>query len=72
MTKFKVDKTAKHPRPYWPKELKEQGYIGTLDAIPNACIVVIPKPKAKNKDIAKSLLILAEDFKHRAEIEGEE
>lgn len=69
--KFFIDSITENPRFYWPKELREQGYVGTLNAIPNACIVVIPKPKAKNKDIAKSLLILAEDFKHRAEIEEE-
>jgi len=70
--KIKIAGDIEYPRPYWPKELKEEGYVGELDMIPNACIIVIPKPKAKNKDIAKSLLILAEDFKHRAEMLGEE
>ena len=56
---------------YFPDDLREKGYVGELEAIPNACLVVIPKPGAKNKDIAKSLEILAQDFKHRAQIAEE-
>lgn len=53
---------------YFPDELRDKGYTGKLEAIPNACVLVIPKPGAKDKDIARSLRILAEDFDHRAEI----
>lgn len=56
---------------YFSDDLREGGYIGDLDAIPNACVLIIPKPGAKNKDIAKSLQIMALDFIHRAEIAGE-
>jgi hypothetical protein len=65
---LKVDPTQRFPRPYWPKELTQRGYTGEMEALPNACVVVIPKPNAKDKDVAKSLRILAEDFDHRAEI----
>jgi hypothetical protein len=68
MPQLKVDPTQRFPRPYWPKELTQKGYAGEMEAIPNACVVVIPKPNAKDKDIAKSLRILADDFDHRAEI----
>lgn len=72
MPKIRVDKVEKYPRPYWPQELKEDGYIGDLDAVPNACVLIIPKPGAKNRDIAKSLVIMAQDFAHRADIAGEQ
>lgn len=56
---------------YIPDDLRDAGYIGDLDAIPNACVLIIPKPGAKNKDVARSLEIMAQDFAHRAEIAGE-
>ncbi len=56
---------------YFSDDLREDGYVGDLDAMPNACVLIIPKPGAKNKDIAKSLMIMAQDFEHRAEMEGE-
>ena len=57
---------------YFSDDLRNEGYIGDLDASPNACVLIIPKPGAKNKDIARSLEIMAQDFAHRAEIAGEE
>lgn len=54
---------------YFSDDLREGGYTGDLEAIPNACVLIIPKPGARNKDIAKSLKIMAQDFFHRAEIE---
>jgi len=68
MPKINVPKN-RNSRPYWPKELYDEGYIGNLNATPNACVVVIPKPGAKHKDVAKSLEILAQDYNHRANIE---
>jgi len=57
---------------YFPDDLRNKGYEGDLDAVPNACVLIIPKPGAKNRDVAKSLEIMAQDFAHRAEIAGEE
>lgn len=57
---------------YFSDDLRNDGYIGDLDAITNACVLIIPKPGAKNKDIVKSLEIMVQDFRHRAEIAEEE
>lgn len=57
---------------YFPDDLRDKGYVGDLEAIPNACIIIIPKPGAKNKDVARSLEIMAQDFAHRAEMAEEE
>ena len=53
---------------YFPDELREKGYTGKVEVIPNACVLVIPKPGADDKDVAKSLRILAQDFDHKAKI----
>ncbi len=57
---------------YFPDELRDKGYKGKLEAIPDACCLVVPLPGAKERDVAKSLRILAEDFDHKADIRGEE
>ncbi len=72
MPKINIDPDEKYPRPSWPQELKEDGYVGELTIKPNACVLVIPKPGVKNEDIAKSLEILAADYRHQAEMEKAE
>jgi len=72
MPKINVDPDEKYPRPYWPQELKDDGYVGELTLKPNACVVVIPKPGVKKEDIAKSLRILAADYQHQADMENKE
>lgn len=57
---------------YFSDDLRRAGYVGNLEAIPNACVMVIPKPGAKNRDIAESLEYLIRDFNHRARLEGED
>lgn len=56
---------------YIPEELKDKGYKGKLEAIPNACVLIIPKPGSKNYDVAESLETMATDFRHKARLEGE-
>jgi len=56
---------------YFSDDLRRAGYVGNLEAIPNACVMVIPKPGAKNRDIAESLEYMIKDFDHRARLEGE-
>jgi hypothetical protein len=72
MPKINIDPDEKYPRPYWPQELKEDGYVGELTLKPGAGVIVIPKPGVKKEDIAKSLRILAEEYQHQAEMEIKE
>lgn len=71
MPMLKVNPGEKFPRPYWPKELIGKGYAGDIEAVPNACVLIIPKPGARARDVARSLRIMADDFEHRADISGE-
>lgn len=64
--------SGQYPRPYWPQELTDEGYVGKLKIFVGFCALVIPKPQASAKDIARSLQNIAEQFKWRAEIEGGE
>ncbi len=57
-------------RPYWPRELRTSGYVGSLKIYMGVCVLVIPKPGAADRDIAKGLELLAEQFKYEAGIKG--
>ena len=59
-------------RVYWPENLKGDGYSGELDIREGVCTLVIPKPNAKSKDIAKDLELASKEFKNKAEMEEEE
>ena len=61
-------KVTKKGTTYIPDEIRNLGYEGNLEIVSNFCVLVVPKPGAKNMDIARSLEILVEDFKHRAKI----
>lgn len=58
----------KNLRFYWPPNLLEAGYSGELEIREGACTLVIPKPSTSNKDIAKDLKLLSQQFEHKAEI----
>lgn len=68
MPTIKVPETD-HPRPYWPQELSKEGYKGELKVHLGVCTLVIPKPKASKRDVAKGLKIAAQQFEYEAEIE---
>lgn len=53
---------------YFSDDLREEGYIGELDAIPNACILVIRKPGSRIGDAIRSLEILKADLEHRRDM----
>ena len=53
---------------YFSDDLRADGYVGELEAIPNACILVIRRPGSKLSDAVKSLEILKADLKHRIEM----
>lgn len=72
------DKTGSHTirvhkggSAYFSDDLREDGYVGDLTVIPDACAAVLEKPGASPKDIAKSLEILKAHYEHLAEMERE-
>lgn len=60
----------KNSHPYWPDALRAGGYVGSLTVHEGVVTLVIPKPNAKNSQIARDLRNLAEYFQHRGEVEG--
>jgi len=58
----------KNCHPYWPDRLREIGYVGDLKIYEGVCSLVIPRPNAPSKDVARDLKLLSQQFEYKAEI----
>lgn len=72
MPKIRVDKNAKNPRPYWPRELKEEGFVGELVILDDALTATIIHPKATLEQVKRSLSLMLKDVELRIEKERSE
>lgn len=59
----------RNSHPYWPDELRAEGYVGALKIYQGAYALVVLNPKAESRQVAKDLRNLAEHFEYRAEAE---
>ena len=64
--KLKVQKSG---QVYFPDELRNEGYDGELEALPNHFSLVIPRPGATLREIKRSLEIIAQDLQNQIESE---
>ena len=69
MPRIKVDKNDKYPRPYWPQELKEEGFVGDLTLINDAMTATIIHPKASLEQVRESLKLVLRDIELRIQRE---
>ena len=68
MPKIKVD-DSKYPRPYWPQELKDEGFVGDLIVLNDAFTATIVHPEATLEQVKKSLQVILRDVGLRIERE---
>jgi len=71
MGKFTISIGEKTGITYFPKELREEGFVGRVEGLPNALTVTLIKPGTKLADVEKSLRILLRDIRLRRE-QGQE
>jgi hypothetical protein len=69
MPKIKVDPKEKYPRPYWPQELKDEGFVGEMLILDDALTATIIHPNASLEQVKKSLEIVLQDVALRMEKE---
>ena len=69
MPRIKVDPEEKYPRPYWPQELKSEGFVGDLLVLDDALTATIIHPKASLEQVRRSLEIVLQDVALRIEKE---
>jgi hypothetical protein len=54
---------------YFPKEIRQEGFIGEIQGLPNALTFTLIKPGTSLADVERSLLIILEDIRLRREQE---
>lgn len=62
MPKMTVDPNQKYPRPYWPQELKDEGFVGELMILGDAFTATALHPKASLKQVRQSLEVVLKDI----------
>lgn len=71
MGKFTISIGEKTGITYFPKELREEGFAGRVEGLPNALTVTLIKLGTKLADVERSLRILLCDIRLRRE-QGQE
>jgi len=72
MAKFTIKVDKKTGMTYFPKEVRQEGFVGKIEGLPNALTFTLIKPGTKLADVERSLGIILEDIKLRREREENE
>jgi len=65
MAKFRI-KVDKHTgMTYFPKEIRQEGFVGEIEGLPNALTFTLIKPGTKLTDVERSLQIILQDIRLR-------
>lgn len=68
MAKFKIRVDRKTGMTYFPKEIRQEGFVGVVEGLPNALTFTLIKPGTSLVDAAKSLRIVLRDIELRTEV----
>lgn len=72
MAKFTIRVDKKTGMTYFPKEIRQEGFIGKIDGLPNALTFTLIKPGTSLADVARSLNVILQDIKLRQSQEQNE
>ncbi len=65
MTKFRIKVDERTGVTYFPKVIRQEGFIGEIEGIPNAFTFTLIKPGTALVDAAKSLKLVIQDIELR-------
>jgi len=71
MAKFTIKVDRHTGMTYFPKEIRQEGFVGEIEGLPNALMFTLIKPGTKLADVEKSLQIILQDIRLRRE-QGQE
>lgn len=69
MAKFTIRVDKKTGMTYFPKEIRQEGFVGEIEGLPNALTFTLIKPGTSLADVARSLRIVLRDIELRREQE---
>jgi len=72
MAKFTIKVDRQIGMTYFPKEIRQEGFVGEIVGLPNALTFTLIKPGTKLVDVERSLRIILKDIKLRREQEENE
>ena len=67
MAKFRIRVDKKTGMTYFPKEIRQEGFVGEIEGLPNALTFTLIKPGTKLCDVERSLQIVLQDIALRRE-----
>jgi hypothetical protein len=65
MAKFRIRVDKRTGVTYFPKEIRQEGFVGEIEGLPNALTFTLIKPGTDLVDVAKSLRIVLRDIQLR-------
>ncbi len=72
MAKFKIKVDRNTGMTYFPKEIRQEGFVGEIEGLPNALTFTLIKPGTSLMDVERSLTIVLQDIRLRMEQPGNE
>lgn len=69
MAKFRIKVDKRTGVTYFPKEVRQEGFVGEIEGLPNALTFTLIKPGTSLTDVARSLKIVLQDLELRREQE---
>ena len=70
MAKFTIRVDKKTGMTYFPKEIRQEGFVGEIEGLSNALTFTLIKPGTSLADVARSLRIVLLDVELRSEHEN--
>ena len=67
--RIKLKVHEKSGQAYFPDELRNEGYVGELDALPNHFSLVIIRPGSTLQEVKRSLEIISQDLQNQIDSE---
>jgi hypothetical protein len=69
MARFRLKVDKRTGMTYFPKGIREEGFVGEIEGLPTALTFTLIKPGTKLADVARSLRIILQDIELRREQE---
>ena len=70
--RIKIKVHDKSGMAYFPDELRNEGFTGELEGVPNAYSMLLIKPGASTERVLESLELIKKDIKMRAKYEEQD
>lgn len=68
MARISIKVDEKSGMTYFPKEIRQEGFVGKVDGLPNTRTFTLIRPGTKLVDVLRSLRLLEGELRHRMDM----